>query len=112
MTATTYTVLDGRGELIDGPGLTAAEAAHRLLTDDSREYEIRQDADGSYWLWDRQQVANRPWSRYPIGSYAETREEAEAEIFAEVISRWGRDGRGPEAISDEQYAALIAAGEE
>lgn len=58
---TTYTVRDTNGEAI-ARHLTAAAAAHIILTDDGRDYEIRPHKDGGYTLFTRQQVANNPWS--------------------------------------------------
>ena len=99
-----FTVVDTDGEPI-ARNLTAAEAAHIILTDDGREYEIRED-DGGYELWSRQQVANRPWEATVIFTVADTLEEAEAEIFAAVTSaHWPRH---PEAMTDEQFDEIAA----
>jgi hypothetical protein len=99
-----FTVVDIDGEPV-ARHLTAAEAAHIILTDDGREYEIRED-DGGYELWSRQQVANRPWEATVIFTVADTLAEAEAEIFAAVIrASWPRH---PEAMTDEQFDAIAA----
>jgi hypothetical protein len=99
-----FTVVDTDGEAI-ARHLTAADAAHIILTDDGREYEIRED-DGGYELWSRQQVANRPWEATVIFTVADTLEEAEAEIFAAVIrASWPRH---PEAMTDEQFDEIAA----
>jgi len=99
-----FTVVDTDGEPI-ARHLTAAEAAHIILTDDGREYEIRED-DGGYELWSRQQVANRPWEATVIFTVADTLEEAEAEIFAAVIrASWPRH---PEAMTDAQFDEIAA----
>jgi hypothetical protein len=104
---TTYTVIDrNSGEKIDG-GLTAAEAARIVLTDDSQEYDIRPSEDGEgFDLWCRQQVANKGWTKTVIWSISSDRDEAEAEIFAKVIAAdWSRH---PEVLTDKQYASMMA----
>ena len=100
-----FTVINTDGEPI-ARHLTAAEAAHIILTDDGREYEIRPTDDGGFVLWSRQQVANRPWEETVIFTVADTLEEAETEIFAAVISAsWPRH---PEAMTDEQFDEIAA----
>lgn len=105
-TGTKYTVIDpSSGEAIDS-GLTAAEAAHIILTDDGRQYEIREDPDGGFTLWSRQQVANKPWSPTVVFSIETEREKAETEIFQKVIvADWPRH---PEAITDQRYQEMLA----
>lgn len=120
----TFTVIDTDGNQL-ARHLTAAAAAHLILTDDGRDYEIRPmfygdekdyteimpaqsllvaDCDGGYELWDRQQVANRPWEKTSIFSFADSLEEAEAEIFAAVISaNWSRH---PQAMTDAEFDAI------
>lgn len=104
MTAT-YTVIDhNSGEPLDRH-LTAAEAAHIILTDDGRDYDIRPDEDSGWALWARQQVANRGWERTVVYSIDDDRERAEAEIWQKVIdARWPRH---PEAMTDDQYARML-----
>lgn len=107
---TKYTVIDrNSGEKIDG-GLTVAEAAHIVLTDDSQEYDIRPSEDGDgFDLWSRQQVANKGWTKTVIWSISADHDEAEAEIFAKVIAAdWPRH---PEVLTDEQYASFEEDGE-
>jgi len=103
---TTYTILSGEGEMIE-TGLSLRDAAHEVLTSDSREYEVRRDDDGGFTLWSRQQVANRPWAATRFFSVKIDRAEAEAEIFAEVIGSERFAGHC-EAITDEQYADMLA----
>lgn len=103
---TTYTILSGEGEMIE-TGLSLRDAAHEVLTSDSREYEVREDKDGGFTLWSRQQVANRPWAATRFFSIKTDRAEAEAEIFAEVVSSERFAGHC-EAITDEQYAEMLA----
>ena len=101
----TYTVIDTDGEAI-ARHLTAAEAAHIILVDDGRDYEIRPTNDGGFLLWSRQQVANRPWAKTIVYSFADTLEEAEAEIFAAVIrAHWPRH---PTAMTDADFDAIAA----
>ena len=99
-----FTVINTDGEPI-ARHLTAAEAAHIILSDDGRDYEIRRDDRGCV-LWTRQQVANRPWGKTVLFSVADTLAEAEAEIFAAVISaHWPRH---PEAMTDLQFDEIAA----
>ena len=120
----TFTVIDADGYPV-ARHLTAAAAAHLILTDDGRGYEIRPmfygdeedyndcagivsvlgaDCDGGYELWTRQQVANRPWSKTVLFSFADTLADAEAEIFAAVIrANWSRH---PQAMTDAEYDAI------
>ena len=100
-----FTVVDIDGEPI-ARHMTAAEAAHIILSDDGREYEIRPTDDGGFVLWTRQQVANRPWTKTVVFSYADTLAAAEAEIFAAVISAaWARHH---EAMTDLQFDEIAA----
>jgi hypothetical protein len=55
---TTYTIIDGEGYVLDR-GVSLNEAADAIMTSDSREWEIRQDKDGGFTAWSRQQVASR-----------------------------------------------------
>jgi hypothetical protein len=99
---TKYTVVDSNGDVLDR-GLTVAEAAHIILTDDGREYAIRPDDDGCWTLWSRQQVANKGWSPTVVYSFEDDRDLAESEIFQKVVdSDWPHH---PEAMTDEQYMA-------
>jgi len=100
-----YTVIDrNSGEKIGG-GLTAADAAHIVLTDDGRQYDIRPSEDGEgFDLWSCQPVANRGWFKTLIWSNGPDRDAAETELFAKVIAaNWPRH---PEVLTDEQYAFL------
>ena len=101
---TKFTVINTDGEPI-ARHLTTAEAAHIILTEDGREYEIRED-DGIFLLWSRQQVSNQKWGKTMILSAADTIAEAEAEIFAAVIlARWPRH---PEAMTDAEFDEITA----
>lgn len=98
----TYTVIDTNGDVI-ATGLTAAEAAAEVLTDDGREFDIRAAEDG-YELWTRQQVANKGWTQTVVYSVKEDRTAAEAEIYAKVIAAdWPRH---PTVMTDQQYADM------
>lgn len=99
----TFTVInDNSGEVI-ATGLTAAEAAAEVLTDDGREFDIRAAEDGNgFELWTRQQVANKGWTKTVVYSVKDDRAAAEAEIFAKVIAAdWPRH---PTVMTDAQYA--------
>ena len=99
---TTYTVICTSGHVI-ATGLTVADAAAEVLTDDGREYEIRAAEDGNgYELWTRQQVANRGWTQTVVYSVEDGRTAAEAEIYAKVIAAdWPRH---PTVMTDHQKA--------
>jgi hypothetical protein len=105
---TLYTVAraDGEGREIN---LTIAEAARAILHYDGQDYEIRREPDGDGWrLWQRQQVANRPWHPVLIWSFAETESEAEAEMLAEVVeksSAWQDQIGGLAAQTMDAYLA-------
>ena len=105
---TIYDVVDHDGELV-AESLTAAEAAHEILTSDGREYDIRNAEDG-YVVWSRQQVANRPWARTTITSIKSDRAEAEADIFAQVVAaeRWNGHPEAVERGARIQAAAQLA----
>lgn len=104
---TSYTIIDGEGEVLDR-GASLSEAADAIMTSDSREWDIRQDKDGGFTAWSRQQVANRPWAITSIYSFAATREEAEREIFEKIVTseRWSGHC---EAMTDAAYDAMLAA---
>jgi hypothetical protein len=101
---TTYTILTGEGDMIE-TGLSLNDAAAHVLTSDSREFDIRADADGGFTLWTRQQVAGRPWSKTTFFSILTGRAAAEEEIFAAVVRSSRFEGHN-EAITDEQYADM------
>ena len=103
---TTYTILSGEGEMIE-TGLSLRDAAAEVLTSDSREFEVREDKDGGFTLWARQQVANRPWTATKFFSIKTDREAAELEIFEAVVTSERFSGHS-EAITDDQYAEMLA----
>ncbi len=105
MTEQTYTVTDYNGEVI-ARHLSAYEAAKTILTDDGRDWEIREENGGGFALWSCQPVANRPWRQTIVYSAADTREEAEAEIFAEVVAASWR--HHPTAMTDEAFDRMMA----
>lgn len=118
----TYTLIDkASGEAIDA-GLTAEDAAHAVLTEDGRSYEIRRDPGapdpflGYYFcVWSRHQVANRPWQRTLYGTWADSEEEAWAEIahyIAETYDAHAPGAHGPEVMTDAAYARMVAELEE
>ena len=97
-----FTVLNTNGEII-ARHLTAAAAAHIVLSDDGREYQIRRDEQGCV-LWTRQQVANRQWVETAIYSSARTTAAAELEIFWSVLR--ANLPRHLQAMTDAQFDAL------
>ena len=109
---TTYTIVDTvTGEMI-ATGLTAKQAADEVLSYDSRSYELRPEEDGEgFALWSRQQVANRGWTRTRFFSLAGTEAEAWAEIAEEVVAThdaYAPGSHGPEVMTDQQYARMLA----
>jgi hypothetical protein len=99
-----FTVINTNGEVI-ARHLTAAAAAHIILTDDGRDYQIRRDEQGCV-LWTRQQVANRPWAETAIYSSARTTAAAELEIFWSVLrASWPHY---PTAMADAYFDAIAA----
>lgn len=91
MTKQLYTVArrDGEGAEYN---LTLEDAAHRIMTYDGSEYEIRPRKDGEgFDLWARQQVANIPWRRTHWFSLAEDGGEAWLELAQEVIKDSQKD---------------------
>ncbi len=88
--AATYTIRDGMGEVVAGPGLTAEQAGRRALTYDGARYEVRYDADeGGYDLWISE--GRRPWTRSVLWCEAATEDEAETHLLAAVAeaAEWG-----------------------
>ena len=106
---TTYTILTGEGEMI-ATGLSLRDAAAEVLTSDSREFDIRSD-DGVFTVWIRQQAANSPWTATHFVSFAPAREDAEREIFTDVVNCEQMRGHS-EAITDEQYRQTLTDAEE
>jgi hypothetical protein len=109
---TTYTTIDrGSGEMLS-TGLTATDAAHEVLTDDGRSYELRRAEDGEgFDLWSRQQVANRGWGRTRFFSLGATEGAAWAEIAQEVVDTHDAHApgsHGPEVMTDAQYREMLA----
>lgn len=101
---TRYVVINAQGEPI-AENLSEAEAAHAILTYDSADYEIREDAEGGHRLWAR--PLNGPWRSYLIYSPEYDRHVAEAEILAEVTRTadtsqgWGAEAIDFEEMTDE-----------
>jgi hypothetical protein len=102
---TTYTIIDGEGYVLDR-GVSLNEAADAIMTSDSREWEIRQDKDGGFTAWSRQQVASRPWAATAI-YFKMDRAEAEHEIYEKIVTsdRWPGHC---EAMTDAAYDRMIA----
>jgi hypothetical protein len=91
----TYSVSRRDGEYLE-TGLTLEDAAHRILTDDGCEYELREMSDREgFELWSRQQVANIGWRKTHWFSLEHREPAAWAEIAAEVVGdSQGTDWRG------------------
>lgn len=107
---TLYTVIDQNGSVIDS-SLTAVEAMGVILTDDGHEWDIRAEEDGEgFRLWvsshSRNSTAWNGIGKSVIYSLEMDREKAKQEIAERVIAaRWPRM---PEAMTDEQHAAMMA----
>lgn len=102
---TLYTVARSDGDNREY-NLSGAEAAHRILTDDGREYELRPDGDG-WALWSRQEVANIKWHKTGWRSLEPKKEDAEAELFALVVKESSEERRGLIAESQDDYRRSI-----
>ena len=103
---TTYTTIDSDGYVLDR-GISLVEAADAIMTSDSREWEIREDKDGGFTAWLRQQVAKRPWDATAIYSFKADRAEAEAEICEKIVTseRWSGHC---EVMTDAAYDEMMA----
>jgi hypothetical protein len=103
---TTYTVTSSEGEY-PRRNLTLAQAADEILSSDSREWEIRSE-DGIWRIWSRQQVANIGWHSTAIISVSDSREDAEIQMFKEVVrDSWNWRGHD-HAITDIEYDQMVA----
>lgn len=99
---TTYTI-DDHGDIESG--LTVVEAAHRLLTRDGYEYEVRREDD--YWTLyvsrcSRNSTGPRGMTRSVVLSVADDEDAAREEIARRVI-RSGMWERGEfRCLTDEE----------
>jgi folylpolyglutamate synthase/dihydropteroate synthase len=103
---TTYTTIDADGYVLER-GISLVEAADTIMTSDSREWEIREDENGGFTAWSRQQVANRPWAATVIHSFKADRAEAEAEICEKIVTSMRWPGHC-EAMTDAEYDEMMA----
>lgn len=113
---TTLYTIDDHGEITSG--LTAVEAASILLRDDGCQYEIRAGERcigtlkgyGHYYLWTRQQVANRPWTQTVISVIERRMSRKVEEAIAEKVIASGHWEKGEmQCHTDEQHAAMMTA---
>lgn len=107
---TTYTVFHSSDSSRAYRGLSVEDAAQELLFADGHDYEIRQDGtwhDGTpvLRLFVTQFSRNSPLGGSPMVS-AVIMGQTEKEIFQQVL---GRDWHGMEAVTDEQFDAMVAA---
>lgn len=102
----TYTILDGEGYEIER-GLSLADAAHSIMTSDSRQWEIRPVDGGGFSAWSRQPVANRDWSETVFYSAKDDRAEAESDIASQIVNAERMAGHY-EAITDRAYDEMRA----
>lgn len=110
---TTYTVFQSNDSSIFESGLSLADAANSVLTHDGHEWEIRPAADGDgFRLWtsnaSRNSAAYQGLRQSTVWSLASDRQAAEAEIFAKVIAAEPARSNGPEVMTDERFAAMVA----
>lgn len=110
---TTYTVFQANDSSIFTSGLSLADAANTVLTDDGFEWEIRPDADGEgFRLWasnaSRNSTAYKGLRQSTTWSLASDRETAETEIFGKVIATGPGRSNGMEVVTDERFAAMLA----
>ena len=103
---TTYTAIDGDGYVLSR-GLSLVEAADAIMTSDSCEWGIREDKDGNFTAWSRQQVANRPWAAIGIHSSIADCAAAEQEICEKIINS-GRWSGHCTVMTDAAYDEMMA----
>lgn len=95
--ANLYTVARQDGDNAEY-NLTLEEAAHRILTDDGREYKLQKHDQYGFDLWCRQEVANIGWSYSGWYSLEDDEDDAWREIAGKVVkASQGLDWRGPVA---------------
>jgi len=106
MTETLFTLVDHNGDRTES-GLTLIEAAREIIQHDGVDYELRPADDGDgFYMWTRQQVANRPWTRTDMFSLDGDEAAAETEILTRFADDSRRHGRFS-IMSDEGYAAMM-----
>ena len=103
---TKYTVFNSDGDVLER-GLTLAEAAQTMLTEDNHRYAIQQDADGGFSLWVSQfsaasTLGGRPLVKSVIFSLADSYEAAKAEIFNDIVL-FGTGWNGLWVMTDDEY---------
>lgn len=81
-----------------GVEASIADAAHRILTDDNRTYEIR--LDGDLWRLYEGRHGRATMEASEILSVADSQDEAERDIFQRVVTE-GRYGLVALAADDE-----------
>ena len=113
MTAT-YTVIFGYGDTSTvRSGLTLADAARELLWENGAEYEIRADDHQGqpieHALWCKR--LNGRWLKSVLYSVSDDPDAAEAEIFAQVVTKPADWWSGAEAVTDEEFAKMQAEAE-
>lgn len=122
---TSYTVLNRHGS-VQERGCTLAEAAQIVLGYDGHDYDIRPDSssgfrglsgpdderDFRHWtLWtssfSRNSSAYKGLTESVIFALASSREEAEADIYKQVVAHadWWE---GCEVMTDSDYDAMVA----
>ena len=103
---TLYAVIHDSRDKPLGRKLSMRDAAALILSDDSQEWEIREDVyqgEPRFDLWTRKQCANKPWSKTVLMSFDASRAVAENEIFELVVMESFRWLNSPYALTEEQY---------
>ena len=104
---TTYTVVTPRGDLV-ATGLSLRDAAIEVLTSGGRDFNIR-ETEGQFVLWSRKQIGGVPWHQTIFGSRKPDPEEAEMEIFADVVD-FGPMPGFDEVMTDDEFLQFGANG--
>lgn len=78
--AESYTVTNGAGEKI-AVGCDREDAVRECLQHDGGQYDIREEANGSFRLYTRNQTAGRDWVAFGAVSHAASEDAARTEIF-------------------------------
>jgi hypothetical protein len=106
---TTYTAFNIHNSDEFESGLSARDAADRILSYDSQEWEIRPLSDGGYVLWTRKQVASIAWTeQHMIWSLADTLDAATDEICRKVLTAEPGRNDGIEVMTDAAFARMRA----
>lgn len=97
-----YTVIDNNGDVLNA-GLTLEEAAHEILIDDGRSYEIKKDANNDNWVLFTKRLNDRTSQETCIFSIEKDKKLARMDVFKRVVMEAEAVWWGAQAIRDEWY---------